>query len=420
MSWKETCPMTERMQFVLDLLKDERSMSELCRIYGVSRTTGYKWRDRFDSGGVAALTDRSHAPLHQPYAVDEVAVQRLLQVRRQHPSWGPRKLLAWLQAHDRPTGWPAASTVGEILRRHGLVRARRRRASAATEHWPIELVQPVAPNDLWCTDFKGQFRTRDRYYCYPLTLSDAVSRYLLACRGLRSTCEALARPWFERAFRHYGLPAAIRSDNGPPFASTGLGGLSRLSVWWIKLGIVPELITPGCPQQNGRHERMHRTLKHETTQPPAANLRAQQRVFDHFLAEFNLQRPHEALQQRTPSALYCASTRPYPSRLAPIEYPDGYQVRKIRHCGDMKFAGHAVFVSEVLRGEPVGLYQIDEYLWRLYFGMVQLGFLDTRTMRISRIKRHRSNQKQGARVAAPPGPPARRTKSVNHQPGLKC
>jgi putative transposase len=406
MSWKETCAMTERMHFVSDLLKDERSMTELCRMYGISRPTGYKWRDRFDNGGVAALADRSHAPLHQPDAVDEAVVQRLLQVRRQHPTWGPRKLLAWLQAHDRPTTWPAASTVGEILRRHGLVRARRRRASAAAEHWQVELVQPVAPNDLWCTDFKGQFRTQDRYYCYPLTLSDAVSRYLLACRGLRSTCGAHARPWFEEAFRQYGLPLTIRSDNGTPFASTGLGGLSRLSVWWIKLGIVPELITPGCPQQNGRHERMHRTLKRETAQPPAANLRAQQRVFDHFVTEFNLQRPHEALQQRTPSAVYHASTRAYPSRLAPIEYPDGYQVRKIRHCGDMKFAGHPVFVSEVLRGEPVGLYQIDEYLWRLYFSMVPLGILDTRTMRISRIKRHRSNRQPAARGAAPPAPPA--------------
>jgi len=412
--------MTERMHFVSDLIKDERSMTELCRMYGISRPTGYKWRDRFDSGGVAALADRSHAPLHQPYAVDEAVAQRLLQMRRQHPTWGPRKLLAWLQAHDRPTAWPAASTIGEILRRHGLVRARRRRASAAAEHGQVELVQPVAPNDLWCTDFKGQFRTQDRYYCYPLTLSDAVSRYLLACRGLPSTCGVLARPWFERAFRQYGLPLTIRSDNGTPFASTGLGGLSRLSVWWIKLGIVPELISPGCPQQNGRHERMHRTLKCETAHPPAANLRAQQRVFDHFVTEFNLQRPHEALQQRPPSAVYRASTRCYPSRLAPIEYPHGYQVRKIRHCGDMKFAGHAVFVSEVLRGEPVGLYQIDEYLWRLYFSMVPLGILDTRTMRIRRIKRHGSNRPQGARGAAPPAPPAGRRKSVNHQTGPKC
>ena len=408
MSWKETCPMTERMHFVSDLLKDERHMAELCRLYGISRTTGYKWRDRYADGGVTALADRSHARVHQPHAADEVVVQRLLQVRRQHPTWGPRKLLAWLRARDQPTAWPAASTVGEILRRHGLVPERRRRARTAVERLETGLIQPRTPNDLWCTDFKGEFRTGDQRYCYPLTLTDAVSRYVLVCRGLLSTAEPLAKPGFERAFREYGLPAAIRSDNGTPFASSGLGGLSRLSVWWIKLGIVPELIRPGCPQQNGRHERMHRTLKHETAQPPAASLRAQQHRFDRFVDEFNLQRPHEALGQRPPSAVYRASTRPYPSRLAPIEYPDGYVVRQVRHNGEIKFDGDTVFVSEVLSGEPVGLYQTDEHLWRLYFGMVPLAILDTRTMRLSRIKRRSSNRQPGVRGAAPPAPPAGR------------
>jgi putative transposase len=406
MSWKETCAMKERMHFVSDLLRAERRMSELCDIYGISRKTGYKWRDRFATGGAAALVDRSHAVLCQPHAVNPDQVERLLQVRRQHPTWGPRKLLAWLEAHDRPAEWPAASTVGEILHRHGLVQGRRRRAETV-ERIETALVQPVAPNDLWCTDFKGQFRTQDRLYCYPLTLSDAVSRYLLACQGLRSTCGAQARPWFERAFCEFGLPWAIRSDNGAPFASTGLAGLSRLSVWWIKLGIVPERITPGCPQQNGRHERMHKTLKGETAQPPAANLRAQQRQFDRFVLEYNLQRPHEALQQRPPNAVYRASPRPYPSRLAPVEYPDSYQVRKVRQNGDIKFAGHAVFISEVLCSEPVGLYQVDEHLWWLYFSMVPLGVLNTQTMRIARIMRHGSNRSNGARGAAPPAPPAR-------------
>ena len=408
MSWKETCPMTERMHFVSDLLRDERPMTELCRMYGISRTTGYKWRDRYAIGGVAALEDRSHAPLHQPHAVSEVVVQRLLQVRRLHPTWGARKLLAWLQGHDRPTAWPAPSTVGEILRRHGLVQECRRRERKAVEHLETELIQPVRPNDLWCTDFKGQFRTGDRRYCYALTLTDAVSRYVLACNGLLSIAEELAKPGFERAFREYGLPAAIRSDHGTPFASSGLGGLSRLSVWWIKLGIVPELISPGCPQQNGRHERMHRTLKHETAQPPAANLRAQQQRFDRFVDEFNLQRPHEALGQRPPNAVYRASTRPYPSRLVPIEYPDSYVVRRVRRNGEIKFDGDTVFVSEVLIGEPVGLYQIDEHLWRLHFSMVPLGVLDTQTMRIGRIKRRTANRQQEARGAAPPAPPARR------------
>jgi putative transposase len=403
MSWKETCAMTERMKFVSDVLKGERDMSQLCDLYGISRKTGYKWLDRFEDGGVAALTDRSHAARHQPNAVAATLVQRLVQVRRQHPTWGPRKLLAWLQAHDGPAAWPAASTVGEILRRHGLVPTRKRRARAV-EHLEVALMQPSAPNELWCTDFKGQFRTQDRYYCYPLTLTDAVSRYVLACRGLRSVGTEAAWPWFERAFRQYGLPGAIRSDNGTPFASTGLGGLSRLSVWWIKLGIVPELITPGCPQQNGRHERMHKTLKGETTRPPGADLQAQQRKFDRFVNEFNLQRPHEALQQRPPGALYRASTRPYPSRLAPIEYPADYTVRQVRHNGEIKFASQTVFVSEVLCGEPVGLHQVDEHQWWLYFSMVPLGVLDTETMHIHRLRRHGSKRHEGVRGALPPAP----------------
>jgi putative transposase len=415
MSWKETCPMSERMCFVAEVLKGERGMSDLCAIYGISRKTGYKWLGRYEGGGVSALEDRSHAPLWQPQAVSAAVVRRLVQARRQHPTWGPRKLLAWLQAHDRPGGWPAASTVGEILRRHGLVNTRRRRTPVA-ERAEVALVQPYASNVLWCTDFKGEFRTGDGNYCYPLTLTDAYSRYLLVCRGLESTGGKGVRPWFERAFREYGLPEVIRSDNGSPFATTGLAGLSRLSVWWVKLGIVPELITPGCPQQNGRHERMHRTLKNETTRPVGADLRAQQRKFDRFVEEFNLQRPHEALQQRPPGAVYRASARPYPSRIAAIEYPEGFEVRKVRHTGDIKFRGKSIFVSEALNAEPVGLHQIDEHLWRLYFAMVPLALLDTRTMRLSRIARHRARKRQETRGAAPPAPPANQEKVLPIRP----
>jgi transposase InsO family protein len=404
MSWTETCAMTERIDFVSQLLKGERGMTDLCEVYGISRKTGYKWLDRFRSGGGAAMTDRSHAPLRQPRAVAAPMVARLLQVRAQHPSWGPRKLLAWLEAHDRAAPWPAASTVGEILRRHGLVQARRRRPQSA-QSIDVGLVQPKAPNDLWCTDFKGQFRTQDGRYCYPLTLTDSVSRYLLTCKAMLSPSEEQAKPWFARAFRQYGLPTTIRSDNGSPFASNALGGLSRLSVWWIKLGIVPERIEPGCPQQNGRHERMHRTLKAETTRPAGANLLGQQRKFDSFVNEFNFQRPHEALEQRPPSVLYRASDRPYPSKIAPIQYPDGYATRQVRHNGQIKFAGQMVFVSEVLCGEPVGLYQVDEHLWRLYFSMVPLGILDTQTMCIIRTQQHRSNQARKVRGAPPPTPP---------------
>jgi transposase InsO family protein len=398
--------MTERMKFVADALKGDRYMTELCKIYGIGPKTGYKWLNRFEEGGPAALDDRSHAPLRQPHAVPETLTARLLQLRRLHPTWGPRKLLAWLEGHEQPTRWPAASTVGEILRRHGLVSERRRRRRQAATLIEPGLIQPRAPNELWCTDFKGQFRTLDHYYCYPLTLSDAVSRYVLACRGLLSTDTQQTRPWFERAFREYGLPAAIRSDNGTPFSSNSLGGLSALSIWWIKLGIVPELITPGCPQQNGRHERMHKTLKAETTHPPAANVRAQQRKFDRFIDEFNYQRPHEALQQRPPSAVYRASTRAYPSRLAPIEYPEGFEVRQVRHTGEIKFDGQLLFVSEVLRGEPVGLTQAGEHLWWIYFSTVPLAVVDTLTMQVGRIARHRPKRTKEMRGTPSPAPPA--------------
>lgn len=377
MSWKETCPMNERVRFIGEVLAEQRSMSELCRLYGVSRKTGYKWLARFEAAGASGLEERSHAPLHQALAVDAALVQRLLQARCQHPSWGPRKLLAWLQRHHPRLKWPAASTVGEILSRHGLVKARKRTQQSPAHQGA--LIDPLAPNVVWCTDFKGQFRTGDRRYCYPLTLTDAFSRYLLLCRGVLTPDSASVWRWFERAFHDYGLPLALRSDNGPPFASKGLGGLSRLSVWWIKLGIMPERIRPGCPQQNGRHERMHRTLKHEATAPAAASLRAQQRTFDRFVTEYNEERPHEALQQRPPSAVHRASARAYPRRLPRIEYPDSYTVRQVRCNGEIKWQGHLIYLSQALPGEPVGFHQIDEHTWRVYFGMLQLGLLDTRT-----------------------------------------
>lgn len=377
MSWKETCPMNERVRFIGELLAEERSMSELCTLYGVSRKTGYKWLARYEAAGASGLEDRSHAPLQQALAVDAALVQRLVQARCQHPSWGPRKLLAWLHTRHPTLKWPAASTVGEILCRHGLVSPRKRTHKSPAHQGA--LIIPDAPNVLWCTDFKGQFRTGDARYCYPLTLTDAFSRYLLLCRGVLKPDAASVWRWFERAFQEHGLPLVIRSDNGPPFASKALAGLSHLSVWWIKLGIMPERIRPGCPQQNGRHERMHRTLKHETIRPAAASLCAQQRAFDRFVTEYNDERPHEALGQRPPNSMYRSSTRAYPRRVPHIEYPDSYTVRHVRYNGEVKWHGHLVYVSQVLPGEPVGFYQIDEHTWRVYFGMLQLGLLDTRT-----------------------------------------
>lgn len=378
--------MTERMRLIGQMLEAQCNVAELCRRYGISRKTAYKWAQRYREGGVVALAERSHAPLHQALAVGADVAQMLIQARQRHPSWGPRKLLAWLQELHPELHWPAASTVGKILTHHGLVTPRKRnaRSTAGPDHRLANLTQPYAPNVVWCTDFKGQFRTKDRVYCYPLTLTDAYSRYLLVCRGMLSPTTDGVRPWFERAFRHYGLPNVIRSDNGSPFATQGLVGLSRLAIWWIKLGIIPERIKPGCPQQNGRHERMHRTLKHETTKPPARNLGAQQRAFDRFVAEFNTERPHEALGQRPPVRVYVPSQRPYPARLPLIEYPDDYLVRKVNPNGEIKVGSQKVFVSETLIGEPVGLNQIDQYTWCLYFASMPLATLDARTMRLAR------------------------------------
>jgi putative transposase len=396
MGWKETCPMTERMHFVSDALRGERCMVELCDVYGISRKTGYKWLERFRAGGPAALEDRSHTPLHPPHPVAQEVVGRLVQMRRQHPSWGPRKLLARLASLNPDWQWPAASTVGQILRRHGLVQPRRRHARAS--RYAAGLIEANAPNIVWCADFKGQFRTQDGRYCYPLTVTDAFSRYLLECRAVLSP--STEQTW---AFRQYGLPTAIRTDNGPPFACTGALGISRLSAWWIKLGIVPERIEPGCPQQNGRHERMHRTLKQEATRPTAANLKAQQKVFDRFVHEFNHERPHEALGQRPPAVVYRASSRTYPSRITPPEYPGSFQVRKVRHIGDIKLRGHSVYVSEALIGELVGLDPIAEDLWCLYFGLMPLGLVNGRTKRIEPIPD--AKELSGAGALRPPHPP---------------
>jgi hypothetical protein len=247
-------------------------------------------------------------------------------------------------------------------------------------------VQATASNVLWCADFKGQWRLGDGSLCYPLTVTDSYSRSLLLCRGLSSTRGAPVRRWMERLFRERGLPLAIRTDNGAPFASVGLAGLSRLSAWWVRLGIWPERIAPGHPEQNGRHERMHRTLAAAAVRPVAADLQAQQRRFERFLAEYNDERPHEALGRRTPAELYQCSSRPYPRRLPPVQYPSQYVVRRVRHNGCMKWGGTELYVSEVLIGEPVGLLQIGTCQWQMYYGILPLGTLDTRAARGARIQ----------------------------------
>jgi transposase InsO family protein len=376
--------MTERMQFLADVQSGELSFSEACRRRGISRKTGYKLWKRFQREGVAALAERSRAPVRHPHAVEAAVVAKLLSARQAHPYWGPRNLIDWLVRREPGSRWPAPSTVGELLKRNGLVQSRRRRRHSPPYSTPF--VSADRPNALWSIDFKGQFRTQDQRYCYPLTVSDGYSRYLLLCRGLASTAGAPVRVWLERTFREYGLPVAIRSDNGAPFASVGLGGLTHLSAWWVRLGIVPERIAPGCPAQNGRHERMHRTLAEAVERAPAASLATQHPRLEGFRREYNEERSHQSLARRTPAELYRASARPYPARLPPVEYPRRYSVRRVCHSGEFKWRGQFVYVSQVLSGEPIGLDPISDGCWCVYYGLLPLGRLDARSARAPRIE----------------------------------
>ena len=380
MPWKETCAVEERMAFVQDVLCGQASKAELCRRYGISRPTGDKWLDRFQQYGWAGLQDLLSAPHQHPNQMPSELAAMLLDLRRHHMRWGPRKLLAYLRRRYAGTAWPAASTIGELLPRHGLTvrRWRRHRTPAYTQ--PFGSCQDA--NAVWCADFKGPFRTGDGSCCHPLTITDAFSRYLLKCQGLPRALAVPTQGIFEAAFREYGLPQAIRTDNGTPFASQAVGGLSHLAVWWLRLGIVPERIEPGQPQQNGRHERMHLTLKQETAQPPRATLRSQQRRFDEFRQEYNEQRPHEALAQRTPAELYQASPRAYPSRLPEPEYGEQAVVRFVRKSGEIKWQGQRMYLGEVLGGQNIALEAISDGYWLVNFCRMPLGVMDDRRRKV--------------------------------------
>lgn len=374
MPWKETCAMDERVRFMGEWLGRSERMVDLCRYYGISRKTGYKWVRRYEELGVVGLEEMSRAPLQHPNAVSEEMVGRVVQARKVYPRWGPKKLRAWLEKESPEEEWPSVSTFGNILRRRGLVSQRRRRRRVQPYGEPFS--RDMKPNDVWCADFKGWFMTGDGSRCNPLTVTDGLSRYIIRCEGLESTDIASVRPVFAGAFREYGLPAVIRTEDGHPFASVGYGGLSRLSVWWVKLGILPERIAPGRPEQNGRHERMHRTLKEETAAPPAATLGLQQKAFDEFRRMYNEGRPHEALGQKTPGEIYRPSEREYREKPPEVEYPDRFVVRRVRRNGEIKWKGEKIFLSEVLVGEPVGFKQVDDRYWRVYFGPLAIAWLD--------------------------------------------
>lgn len=385
MTWKMVLPMDERVKFVLEVERGERSVAEICRSQGISRKTGYKWIIRYDAGGLEGLRERSRRPLRSPGKTGEEWERRVIDERLKHPRWGPRKLRAVLIRGGKGEGVPAASTIGGILKRVELVKSRRRRG-----HWPrpmsVPLTEAAYPNHVWAVDYKGWFRTRDGKRCEPLTVSDLDSRYLLGVKALQDQSHERAKKVFKKLFKKYGLPEIIRSDGGSPFASSGAGRLSRLSVWWIQLGIRPELIAPAHPEQNGIHERMHRTMKAEACQPASKSQEGQQRRFDRWRKEYNEERPHEALGMQTPCQRYVRSPKRYSGKLQRPVYPEWYSERRVRHNGEIKWHGKMCFIGEALKGTFVGLEQVEKGRSRVYFDKILLGDIndpDTKGIRSS-------------------------------------
>jgi transposase InsO family protein len=393
--------MEERARFVFAYEQDEQSMTELCREHGISRECGYRWVRRYRRSGLAGLVELDRDAVSHPNQTAGELEAAVLELRQAHMRWGPRKLKRILERDQPGRGWPAASTMGEILKRAGLVVPRKKRRK--TEPYTEPLAHAVEANRVWCADFKGWFRAGDGTRIDPLTITDAWSRYLLRAQAVEKTDTERVRAIFEAAFRQYGLPEAIRTDNGAPFASSAVGGLSRLAVWWIKLGITPERIQAGHPEQNGRHERMHRTLKLEVK--AADNWRAQQRELDRFRRDYNEVRPHEALDMQTPASVYEASPRPYPARVPEVEYPDTMRVRSVKSHGHFRWNKHDVFLSEVLWGEPVGLLEVDDGAYTVYFAHLPLARFDARTCKLSPLPNRGPDKNLGSGPGqACPGP----------------
>lgn len=380
MPWKETCAMDQKVKMIGDWLSDEYTITGLSQMYEVSRKTIYKWIGRYEAAGPSGLVERSRAPSSHANATPLEVAREIVAAKLRYQRWGPKKILAWLEHQYPGKPWPAASTMGDIFKREGLVRSRRKKRRTPPYTEPFN--ECNRPNAVWSADFKGQFRTGDGKLCYPLTISDNFSRYLLSCRGLSHPTLEETQSQFEEVFKEYGLPEAIRTDNGAPFASVGLGGLSRLSVWFIKLGIRPERIEPGHPEQNGRHERLHRSLKEATADPPRSDIKEQQRLFDQFVKEYNFERPHEALGQKRPASFYQPSLRPYPVKVPEVEYHSNVIVRRVRHNGEIRWKGEIIYLSEALAGEPVALKQREEHLWEIRYSFHPLGVLNELTGRI--------------------------------------
>jgi transposase InsO family protein len=373
MPFKESSPMEERIALFREYDTGVFTATELCARYGISRETFYDWKRRREKGDEYWFEDKSHAPMSCPHRTSVDLVEAVIAMRRRHPNFGPKKVRSRLQSERPNIEWPAASTIGDILKRAGLVTSRKCRRRAIAQG---EIVVPaVLPNDEWAIDFKGWFRTADGTRCDPLTITDTATRYLIEVRILEPTYAAVVRA-MERVFKEIGLPTAIRSDNGSPFGSTGAGGLSALSVWWLKLGIEPRFIPPASPQDNGRHERMHRTLKSETSKPPAATAAAQQKRFDAFRRHYNEERPHEALDQVPPAECWRRSTRVFPARLEDPWYDADHEVRRVRNTGEIKWRGENVFIGEALIGELIGLTEHESDGTIVRFCHRDLGVID--------------------------------------------
>jgi transposase InsO family protein len=400
----ETCAVDERMRFVIAAAEREVSFAALCRQFGVSRKTGYKWLGRYEEAGVAGLIDRSRAPLHHPQAMSREIAERCLEVRRAHPTWGPVKVLAWLTRRWPQMDWPVASSIGELFDREGLTVKRRLRRRSPPSSAPFG--RCVAANDVWCMDFKGWFLTGDGTHCEPLTLNDAHSRYLLRCQALPRNDTEHVWPVLAAAFREFGLPLRLRSDNGAPFASRGAGGLSQLAVKVIKAGVMPERIAPGKPQQNGRLERLHLTLLQDTARPPAHSLREQLARLRRFQQLYNEERPHAALDNDTPAEHYAASPRHFDGILRAPDYGSDCTVRRVRTNGEVKWQGHTIYISTALIGEPVGLIEDADGDWAVSYGPVALGVIAHGSDQLRKPKRHACGLVDNAKTRCPQGPQA--------------
>lgn len=380
MPWSEIRPMDQKLLFIADHLRNTASIAELCRRYGISRKTGYKWLQRYQQQGLDGLEEQSRRPgscsLKVPYTIQQAVIE-LRQYRDM--VLGPKKIQVLLRQRFPRGPIPSKTSIYNILKRENLIKPR----AASRKVTPY--VHPFAPvsqvNEVWSADFKGQFKLGNGQWCYPLTVMDHKSRFLLACDGLPRPATLPSKDAFIRLFKTYGLPQRIRTDNGTPFASRATGGLSQLSIWWVRLGILPERITPGKPQQNGQHERMHRTLKQAVSHPPAQTLKGQQAQLQQFCTMYNEQRPHESLNQETPASHYQASQREYPDRLPELTYPDYYEVRRVGTSGVTYWRNQRLYVSHLLEGEYVGLDQVSDGVWKVYFGPVDLGEFDERNVK---------------------------------------